>query len=142
MHLCTSALPRSCAAADCGCVAPATWQLKDWSPAEGEVLADAFITQMGTFDAEKDALITAADEAGMVLRFVGIVDVAAKKVCVELREYPKTHPFAGTQWADNICAFNTERYTPQPLVVQGPGAGAAVTAAGVYADVLKISKSC
>ena len=33
---------------------------------------------------------------------------------VELREYPKTHPFAGTQYADNICAFNTVRYTPTP----------------------------
>ena len=73
---------------------------------------------------------------------MGIVDVAGKKASVELRKYPKSHPFAGTQWADNICAFNTERYTPQPLVVQGPGAGAAVTAAGIYADFLKIAQSC
>ena len=66
----------------------------------------------------------------------------AKKVSVELRQYPKTHPFAGTQYADNICAFSTERYTPQPLVIQGPGAGAAVTAAGIFADVIKVAKSC
>ena len=46
---------------------------------------------------------------------------------VKLDKYAKTHPFAGTQYADNIVAFNTERYVPQPLVVQGPGAGAAGT---------------
>ena len=77
-----------------------------------------------------------------MLRFVGVVDVEKDSVAVELREYPKTHPFAGTQYADNIVAFNTARYTPQPLVVQGPGAGAAVTAAGIYADFLKIATSC
>jgi len=87
-------------------------------------------------------LIRQADEAGEVLRFVGVVDVPNKSVSVALKPYPKTHPFAGTQWADNICAFSTERYTPQPLVVQGPGAGAAVTAAGMYADFLKVAKSC
>jgi homoserine dehydrogenase len=79
---------------------------------------------------------------GMVLRFVGVVDVKAKKASVTLAEYPNTHPFAGTQYADNICAFGTERYVPQPLVIQGPGAGAAVTAAGVYADIIRIAKSC
>jgi aspartokinase/homoserine dehydrogenase 1 len=116
--------------------------LRDWSPKEGEVLADAFIAQMRDFDGEKAALLAEAEAAGNVLRFVGVVDVPAKKCSVELRQYPKTHPFAGTQYADNIVAFNTARYTPQPLVVQGPGAGAAVTAAGIYADFLKIATSC
>ena len=116
--------------------------LQDWSPAEGEVLADAFIKEMEAYDEEKAELIAKADAAGEVLRFVGVVDVEAKTCSVELRPYPKTHPFAGTQFADNICAFSTERYAPQPLVVQGPGAGAAVTAAGMYADFLKIAKSC
>jgi len=116
--------------------------LQDWSPAEGQVLADAFIEQMEAYDAEKAELIAKAEAAGEVLRFVGVVDVEAKKVSVELKPYPKTHPFAGTQYADNICAFSTARYTPQPLVVQGPGAVAAVTAAGIYADFLKIAKSC
>ena len=37
-----------------------------------------------------------------MLRFVGVVDVEAKKVSVELKPYPKTHPFAGTQYADNV----------------------------------------
>ncbi|KAJ1490869.1 homoserine dehydrogenase-domain-containing protein [Baffinella frigidus] len=112
--------------------------LKDWKPKEGEVMADAFIKEMMAFDDDKAAQIKAAQDKGMCLRFVGVVNLKTKKVSVELREYPTTHPFAGTQYADNICAFNTVRYTPQPLVVQGPGAGAAVTAAGIYADFLKI----
>jgi len=116
--------------------------LQDWSPAEGEVLADAFVEQMRAYDDEKDALIKGADAAGNVLRFVGVIDVEKKSVAVELREYPRTHPFAGTQYADNICAFSTERYAPQPLVVQGPGAGAAVTAAGIFADLIRVARSC
>jgi len=115
--------------------------LEDWAPADGEVLADAFVAQMKAYDDEKAALIKEADEAGMVLRFVGVVDVEAKTVGVELRQYPKTHPFAGTQFADNICAFSTERYAPQPLVIQGPGAGAAVTAAGIFSDLIKVAKA-
>eukprot|EP00978_Attheya_sp_CCMP212_P043222 scaffold278298_cov55-Attheya_sp.AAC.1 len=116
--------------------------LRNWSPEEGHILADAFVSEMAKFDHEKTALMEEAEAAGEVLRYVGVVDVTNKKVSVELRKYKKSHPFAGTQWADNICAFNTERYKPQPLVVQGPGAGAAVTAAGIYADFLKIAASC
>jgi aspartokinase/homoserine dehydrogenase 1 len=116
--------------------------LQNWSPAPGAVVGDAFVEQMKAFDGEAAARLADADAHGNVLRFVGVVDVKAQTVSVELKQFPKSHPFAGTQWADNICAFSTQRYTPQPLVVQGPGAGAAVTAAGIYADFLKIAKSC
>jgi len=112
--------------------------LKDWKPAAGENMRDAFAREMAKFDDEKTALMAGADAKGMVLRFVGVVDVENKKCEVKLDMYPKTHSFAGTQWADNIVAFHTERYVPQPLVVQGPGAGAAVTAAGLYAECIKI----
>lgn len=112
--------------------------LKDWKPKEGENMRDAFVKEMAKFDDEKTSLMKAADDKGMILRFVGIVDVANNKCEVKLQEYPKSHSFAGTAWADNIVAFHTERYVPQPLVVQGPGAGAAVTAAGLYAELIKI----
>jgi aspartokinase/homoserine dehydrogenase 1 len=116
--------------------------LSDWAPKEGEVMADAFIKEMEAFDGEMEAKSAAADKNGNVLRFVGVVDVEKGTCAVELREYAKTHPFAGTQYADNICAFSTERYQPQPLVVQGPGAGAAVTAAGIFADLIRVARSC
>lgn len=58
---------------------------------------------------------------------------------MELRRYPKTHPFAQLSGSDNIIAFTTKRYTKQPLIVRGPGAGADVTAGGVFSDLLKLA---
>jgi homoserine dehydrogenase len=55
-----------------------------------------------------------------------------------MREFPRDHPFAGTKGSDNIIAFTTKRYARTPLVVQGPGAGADVTAMGVFSDILKL----
>ncbi len=51
--------------------------------------------------------------------------------------YNKEHPFAQLQGSDNMIVFTTERYRQQPLIVRGPGAGAAVTAAGVVGDVIQ-----
>jgi len=112
--------------------------LQDWQPKEGEKVGDAFVRELEAYDAEMDALISEAEAAGEVLRFVGSVDVASGAVSVQLGRFPKDHPFAGAQFADNIVAYHTTWYTPRPLVVQGPGAGAAVTAAGVFGNVLEV----
>merc|ERR1712060_974995 len=112
--------------------------LENWEPPAGDNLGDAFVKELAAYDSEMEALISEADKAGEVLRFVGSVDVKAGKALVELGRFPKDHPFAGTQFADNIVAFDTKWYTPRPLVVQGPGAGAAVTAAGVFGNVLEV----
>ena len=56
----------------------------------------------------------------------------------ESREFPHDHPIAATKGSDNIIAFTTKRYSRTPLVVQGPGAGADVTAMGVFSDILKL----
>jgi aspartokinase/homoserine dehydrogenase 1 len=58
---------------------------------------------------------------------------------VELRRYPKAHPFASLSGSDNMMCFTTKRYAKQPLIVRGPGAGAEVTAGGVFADLLRLS---
>jgi aspartokinase/homoserine dehydrogenase 1 len=58
---------------------------------------------------------------------------------VGLAAYPATHPFARIQLTDNIVLFRTSRYNENPLVVQGPGAGREVTAAGVFADLLRLA---
>jgi homoserine dehydrogenase len=55
-----------------------------------------------------------------------------------INEFPGNHPIAATKGSDNIIAFTTKRYTHMPLVVQGPGAGADVTAMGVFSDILKL----
>jgi len=115
-------------------------KLQNWEPPAGKNLGDTFVEELAAFDGEMGALIEEADAAGEVLRFVGQVDVKAGTASVRLGRFAKDHPFAGTQFADNIVAFDTKWYTPRPLVVQGPGAGAAVTAAGVFHNVLEVLK--
>lgn len=58
---------------------------------------------------------------------------------LKLHRYPASHPFASLKGSDNIIAFTTERF-PNPLIIQGAGAGAAVTAFGIYSDILKIAE--
>lgn len=75
-----------------------------------------------------------------VLRYVGVVDVVKQKGEVKLRAYKKDHPFAQLSGSDNIIAFTTTRYKDkQPLIVRGPGAGAEVTAGGVFSDILRLA---
>ncbi|RWW48928.1 hypothetical protein BHE74_00044986 [Ensete ventricosum] len=74
-----------------------------------------------------------------VLRYVGVVDAVNEKGRVELRRYKREHPFAQLSGSDNIIAFTTTRYKNQPLIVRGPGAGAEVTAGGVFSDILRLA---
>jgi aspartokinase/homoserine dehydrogenase 1 len=83
-------------------------------------------------------LLDRARDQEQVIRYVGVVD--PKKGCiVGLKNYPRSHVFAKTNGSDNVVSFKTRRYNPQPLIVQGPGAGPAVTAAGVFADLLRLA---
>lgn len=114
--------------------------LQSWQPTEDEKkqgLSKVFIEKMKEYDGDMSKRMSEADAKGEVLRYVGKIDMKNKKASVGLLSFPKNHPFAATQYADNIISFNTEWYTPRPLVVQGPGAGAAVTAGGVFADIIR-----
>jgi aspartokinase/homoserine dehydrogenase 1 len=89
-----------------------------------------------------------ARSRGRVLRYAGRVSRSSAKGRADrvdaragLAEYPVDHPFASAKRADNVIAFTTNRYAATPLVVQGPGAGAAVTAMGVFSDMLKLLNS-
>jgi aspartokinase/homoserine dehydrogenase 1 len=109
--------------------------LNDWKPAEGQNLAKAFVEELKPYDSIMEEKLKGA--AGGVLRYVGTVDLKAGKASVELKAFPSDHVLAGTKHADNVVIFNTKRYTPQPLVLVGPGAGIPVTAGGVFADLLR-----
>jgi aspartokinase/homoserine dehydrogenase 1 len=98
---------------------------------------DEFLERLGEFDGRMLERLTVARRAGKVLRYVGSVD-AEGRAQVGLVELPATHPFANIALTDNIVRFQTARYDRNPLIVQGPGAGPAVTAAGVFADLLRI----
>jgi aspartokinase/homoserine dehydrogenase 1 len=84
-----------------------------------------------------------AQAAGEVLRYVGVIEAGADggpaRAVVALRGYPAEHAFGRISGSDNIVAFRTRRYDPQPLIVQGPGAGPEVTAGGVFADLLRLA---
>ena len=98
---------------------------------------DDFLERLTEFDAPMLARLQAAGAAGHVLRYVGSVGVDGQ-ARVGLVELPVTHPFANIALTDNIVRFQTARYDRNPLIVQGPGAGPAVTAGGVFADLLRV----
>ena len=102
--------------------------------------AASFLDALGAFDEAMAERFLAAKARGEVLRYVGVAedDGTAK---VALLPYAASHPFARLAATDNVFAFTTERYQKQPLVVQGPGAGPEVTAAGVFADLLRLAGS-
>jgi aspartokinase/homoserine dehydrogenase 1 len=59
-------------------------------------------------------------------------------VTIKLASVDEKHPFYSLSGSDNIILLTTERYHDRPMVIRGPGAGAGVTAAGVFADVIRI----
>jgi aspartokinase/homoserine dehydrogenase 1 len=99
---------------------------------------DDFLERLAEHDQEMLDVVEQARSEGRVLRFVGVVD--PDEGCrVSLRSYDTDHPFARIRLTDNIVAFSTARYSENPLVVQGPGAGPDVTAGGVFADLLRLA---
>ncbi|KAI0031360.1 homoserine dehydrogenase-domain-containing protein [Vararia minispora EC-137] len=100
---------------------------------------DEFIARLPEFDTRFGQIRTQAAKENKVLRFVGVIDVTTGLIKADLEKYPLTHPFATSLGgSDNIIMFHTERYGARPLIVQGAGAGAAVTAMGVMSDLLKL----
>jgi len=97
---------------------------------------EKFMARMADFDGHFGGLLGAAGKSGKVLRYVA--KIRNGKISAKLEMISKDNPLAHTSGADNIFAFYTKRYKVRPLVVQGPGAGAEVTAGGVLADILKI----
>ena len=96
----------------------------------------AFLTAFARSDAAIAERVKRAASRGAVLRYVGTLERGRARA--GLKEFPRDHPIAAAKGSDNVIAFTTKRYARTPLVVQGPGAGADVTAMGVFSDVLKL----
>jgi aspartokinase/homoserine dehydrogenase 1 len=95
-----------------------------------------FFSDYAAYDAEMEQRVQRARACGAVLRYVGTLERGRARA--EVREVPRDHSFAATKGCDNIVAFTTNRYARTPLIVQGPGAGADVTAMGVLSDIVKL----
>ena len=100
--------------------------------------AAAFMQRLAELDAPVAARHAQAQRNGHVLRYVARLD-SSGKASVGLAELAGDHAFAHLRLTDNIVQFTTRRYRDNPLVVQGPGAGPEVTAAGVFADLLRVA---
>ena len=83
-------------------------------------------------------LLEAARADNKQLRYVGHLDVDGN-ARVGLESVGNDHPFSHIALTDNIVQFETDRYSANPLVIQGPGAGPEVTAAGVFSDLLRLA---
>ncbi len=97
-----------------------------------------FLKKLPTADEKMRKLARATRAEGKVLRY--IVDIGPNGCEVCLKKVPRNSPIGRLSGPDNILVFKTTRYYDNPLVIQGPGAGASVTAAGVLGDLLKIAK--
>ena len=103
-----------------------------------DVAVDEFLDGLGDYDDHVLGLYERAAAAGKVLRFVGRLE-ADGQASVGLEQVAREHAFAHINLTDNIVQFETMRYCDNPLIVQGPGAGPAVTAGGVFADLLRLA---
>ncbi|KAH0941409.1 hypothetical protein HID58_001046 [Brassica napus] len=108
-------------------------------PLKGCASAEEFMEKLPQYDGDLAKERLEAENSGEVLRYVGVVDAVNQKGTVELRRYKKDHPFAQMAGSDNIIAFTTTRYKDHPLIVRGPGAGAQVTAGGIFSDMLRLA---
>ena len=98
---------------------------------------DDFWRAIPDYDATFEAYRRQVAERGRVLRFVATLDHG--KVEVGLREVDPAHPFYHLEGSNNVISITTERYREYPMVIKGYGAGAEVTAAGVFADIIGIA---
>lgn len=96
---------------------------------------DEFMRNLPQVDAEFTDKIQTAKQNGEVLRYVGTI--ADGKCEVKVLSVDASHPLNGIKDGENALAIHSHYYQPIPFVIRGYGAGAAVTAAGVFADVLR-----
>ncbi len=105
---------------------------------------DDFWRRLPELDADFEARRKVLEAEGKRWRFVATMEAdeqnpSSFKTSVALKEVPSTHPFYPLEGSNNIVLLTTERYKEYPMLIQGYGAGAAVTAAGVFANIMSIA---
>lgn len=95
-----------------------------------------FFASLIKHESHFQSLFSSAKNADSKLKYVAQFDNG--EASVGLQEIPKGHDFYNLEGSDNIVLFYTERYPNQPLIIKGAGAGADVTASGIFADIIRI----
>ena len=98
---------------------------------------ETFFEALEADNARFEKLLLEAEAKDEVLRYIASLE--NDKISIELKTVGRNHSFFNLSGSENIVAFTTERYKTYPLVIKGPGAGAEVTASGVFADIMNIS---
>ncbi len=104
--------------------------------------ADTVENFMQELDNHEDyfrSLVNDAEKEESRLRYIASLEDGNAKITLE--KVTQDDPFYNLASTDNMAVFYTERYKERPLVIQGPGAGAEVTAAGVFAELIKMGES-
>ena len=109
---------------------------------EGSI--DDFWAKLPELDTDFEARRKVLESENKRWRFVATMEAdeqnpSSFKTSVALKEVPYGHPFYGLEGSNNIVLLTTERYKEYPMLIQGYGAGAAVTAAGVFANIMSIA---
>ncbi len=100
---------------------------------------DDFYTSLVKYEADFQKIYKEANDKGCRLKYVGEFSNGKAKVGLQL--IPVDHPFYNLEGSDNIVLFFTNRYPENPLLIKGAGAGADVTASGIFADVIRTVNS-
>jgi len=95
-----------------------------------------FLERLPEVNEQYELLKKDAESKGNVLRYMAVIEDG--HVEIALKQVDAQHPFSNLSGSDNMIVFTTERYKNNPLVIKGPGAGAEVTAAGVFAEIISI----
>lgn len=97
---------------------------------------DDFYETLIADEAHYQSLYASAKAKNCQLKYVAKFDNG--KASVGLQEIPEGHPFYNLEGSDNIVMFYTQRYPQQPMIIKGAGAGADVTASGLFADIIRV----
>lgn len=102
--------------------------------------AQEFMERLPSLDQYFEGKVEEAANLSQRLFFAARIDCEKKLASIGLVSVGPDHPFCALKGSDNIVAFTSNRYASHPLVIKGPGAGAEVTAAGVFADIIRTAR--
>jgi len=119
-------------------IEPEAVRLEPFCPIDRRGDAVKFMAKMPSMDAETAGRWREAAAHGNHLRYVASVDRGCRAA---LKEVPADGALGRLSGPDNIFVFRTRRYSDRPLVVSGPGAGPAVTAAGAFGDIIRVARA-